>query len=140
MTRPIKFRCWDKNLKRWLSADDMPVVPTGDWVNILSLDADWCEFGQFTGLMDRKGKEIWEGDIVKVVSKLVGFASGIPTEGIDTSFYVVVWVDDYCRFTTKRMDGHVENGFGLRKEHSEKWFEVIGNIHEHGPLLKGGNS
>jgi uncharacterized phage protein (TIGR01671 family) len=57
--REIKFRAWDKN-------KNMMVYPSEKYTNGGLLD--WFEdddLMQFTGLLDRNGKEIYEGDIVQ---------------------------------------------------------------------------
>jgi len=52
--REIKFRAWDKDLHKMYNK--WTVIPDDDRSHILM---------QYTGLKDKNGKEIYEGDIVK---------------------------------------------------------------------------
>lgn len=85
--------------------------------------------GQFTGLHDKNGKEIYEGDIVKWILTMpsVGVNGGYEeykTEEID----VIKWdsgalyLGEYCA--------------AVFAYESEYYAEVIGNIHDNPELLK----
>ena len=71
--------------------------------------------GQFTGLMDKADKMIFEGDIVS-------FGANV---------YVVKYIEKYSRFSGT-MPGIVFSGFPLANS------IVIGNIHDNQELLKEG--
>lgn len=126
MTRPIKFRAWDENKKQmifggsitaWLQAFLEQGRPRSGGVR-QTIHKD-LHFLQFTGLTDKNGKEIYEGDVV-----------GHDTVEYKDDFAEVKFVDG-CFYAEFRYDGRT-------------WFElvsrdriiVIGNIYENPELLK----
>ena len=130
MNREIKFRAWnkEKNIMVYNNEDDT----YGYWdgcrnsnvgmVNEIlnSKYYEEYEFMQFTGLHDKNGKEIYEGDIVKKTGSI----------GIDIGKVIY----EYNGFIVDVMN--MDRFYG-RVHLLEKFTEVIGNIYEDSELLGG---
>jgi len=78
--------------------------------------------GQYTGLKDKNGKGIYEGDIVK--SKISFEGKGIPHMG------EVVYDKELASFATKNLSGNT-----LICRQQLNTFEVVGNKYENPDLL-----
>lgn len=81
--------------------------------------------GQYTGLNDKNGKKIFEGDLVRFVNPETGELSEY--------VYEVFWDDDYVGF---RMFFH-KTGYREAFDGVPHWYVVVGNIHDNPELLKG---
>lgn len=77
---------------------------------------------QFTGLLDRNGKEIYEGDIVKINS-----LENTPVGAIE-------WDNDMTEYMIKDNKKYIFGGESVCSL-TAKYFEVIGNIYENPELL-----
>ncbi|MDE6492468.1 MAG: YopX family protein [Lactobacillus sp.] len=82
--------------------------------------------GQFTGLCDKNGKEIYEGDVVK------GFCYNDFYTGIEGNVNAVVrWIDAYAGFVFDIDAQYFHDMRDARK------IEIIGNVFDNKELLKG---
>ena len=76
--------------------------------------------GQYTGMHDSNGEDIYDGDIVR-------------TSDDDDELAVVEWDEEDLRFTVTH--GNVVNGLG--EEYYPREVEVVGNIYDNPELLGG---
>jgi len=128
--RTIKFRKWTKNTEgkyrmKQCSAEDLSSENF-----ILACDG---ELMQYTGLKDKNGVEIYEGDIVLM------FQPDIPQWKMkaDRKILEVKWGDEYANFYLQRIDKEDENNPGGRwTAQLVKDMELVGNIYENPELLK----
>ena len=113
MGRAIKFRAWDERHKEFHHDTSTHRNEEGDvspWV-----------YEQFTGLLDSKGVEIYEGDIID----------------FDGDVYVaeISWNQENCRYEAlerrgKRLYVHVFD------DHVSVASVVVGNVHQTPSLLE----
>jgi hypothetical protein len=129
MNREIKFRAWDTRQKTMLR--DVSTGTVRVWSGGVEALAEDCKFMQYTGLKDKNGKEIYEGDIVKIHNYTNKFKRGVPD--FDWRVFEVEWNQTnyafnnaviYCPFSR------------YNRETLEDYdIEIIGNIYENPELL-----
>lgn len=70
--RQIKFRAWDTRNKKWVFSEMAQTSKEGEHTGHFPVsvpvvyDGNWeCVIMQFTNLLDSKGKEIYESDLIE---------------------------------------------------------------------------
>ena len=139
--REYKFRVWDTENKEMLKVQELDFEDTfyGGRLSIRTdqyndyFDIEDMILMQYTGLKDKNGKEIYEGDIVKVklykgeeekyfIGKVEYFGSNFIVDADNNSEYHIYDLD----------------GFGIDYRYHLEDCEVIGNIYDNPELLEEG--
>ena len=122
--REIKFRVWDRGEKlmgnvNWLCPRDREVFKVRGWFGgeDKELIGSQFELMQYTGLKDKNGKEIYEGDIVFCEDGEFSKTCKIEWDEVGARFFGIAIEDD---------DSY---------EMQEIYGEIIGNIYKNPELL-----
>jgi len=140
--REIKFRAWHFGQNRMFSAeemtkDQMALLPDGHFANISGEQLEKTVVYphetmlplQFTGLKDCKGREIYEGDILRYTESVWNVDSP-PTYSLKTRIIVVDEASDLAN--------DFNDTFGWNIPYSDN-IEVVGNKFENPELLEESN-
>lgn len=124
MNRAIKFRAWDFNTSEMYYSCQSHTVWAGGLCGRVVSDAGSIEIPlnnimQFTGLLDKNGKEIYESDIVLI-------------DGNKNTF--VSWNDKFASFCIKNDSWAFMHWFGEAVDPDQ--VEIIGNIRQNLKLLQ----
>jgi hypothetical protein len=104
--REFKFRAWDTETKE-MSYDFL----SKNWLKVC-VKSPYVEIMQYTGLKDKNGKEIYEGDII----------------GISDSKFKIYYASQSARYRAENLDTGWH--FDLDELFTINDWEVVGNIFE----------
>lgn len=149
MSRQLKFRAWqreeDEEYSRMISSEQGVLtaikhvyggtgIATGSGFSDINNQPEpgRYELMQYTGLKDKNGNEIYEGDIVKTHFSF--------NHNVEQGPFIITWNKDKAMFEgvkpEKNKDDYLRR-FSFFPE-QEFIYEIVGNIYENPELLKEG--
>lgn len=129
--REILFRGKRLDNGEWVEGQLLEATPSGKTAHLISVNhfihalIDPKTIGQYTGLTDRNGKRIFEGDIVE--------GSDFNSED---GYGEIMWDEQTARFA---IIGNTNNLFIDFDFYFGNEIEVVGNIHDNPELLESRN-
>jgi uncharacterized phage protein (TIGR01671 family) len=126
--REIKFRAWSASSKTMRPLTQITFTGGGTWsvekgTGVSIEFQPNIEVLQYTGLKDKNGKEIYEGDVILDTSLFGGI-------------FEIAWADAYsgAQWCQVKSDGTINDFYGGLSRSED--IEVIGNIYENPDLIK----
>ena len=110
--RKLKFRFW--------LGDTMQGILELEQGGILDMPWKWDKADQFTGLLDKQGKEIYEGDIWRIT---------------EDNYEIVFYNGQFTMAESESNEARIILVLGTLRQFEKG--EVIGNIYENKELTRG---
>ncbi|WP_436666347.1 YopX family protein [Lactiplantibacillus plantarum] len=120
----IKFRAWYMPFGKYGAMQEMVYSRASHILVLAETEPEKYIPEQFTGLTDVNGKDIYEGDIVRILSINVISDIKYMRDGVTPEFEI-----------DRQKVFDEDNVLGTATCESD--IEVIGNVHENAELLKG---
>ena len=133
MNREIIFRGKDFLKEEWVYGD---LVKTKNFVAIKKTNGDYFRptqvspntVGQYTGLKDKDGREIYEGDILQYIGKRKDNMNKVYRRK-------VVFHEGMFALLSKELPAYSALNYHCMEDGRSAW-SVIGNIHDNPELIK----
>ena len=128
--RNIKFRVWDTEENKFREMGFMinqygSLMQYGEFEKMKKISKDRYKIMQYTGLKDKEGKEIYEGDIVKFKTMIGSEQTGV----------VVLHQGEYCAEIKRKNHSSYYRLYEFYEDNEN--IKIVGNKYEN-PELKGG--
>lgn len=127
MSREIKFRVWDKEEKKMILSKNVT-----DSINIFARGclSSNIELMQYTGVKDKNGTEIYEGDIVEF--------NDVEYSDSPSQKFTIRSGEDFHRDCCylQNINEYIDQYIKDNGEYPDDSIEIVGNIYENPKLIK----
>ena len=125
--RPIKVRMWCETTQQYFYEPQQVLFCLANASAEPELYEDMV-WEQFTGALDSEGKEIYEGDVLRIYRNQKGFENFHPV--------FVQASEDIAALILSSSQGPLSGTHAFLTKIRPDFYEIIGNIHENKELLK----
>ncbi|EOU1754573.1 MAG: YopX family protein [Clostridium perfringens] len=148
MSREIKFRIYDTDEKQMFYQEDIDYIDINNEIAYINQDGGGYDYlidfvygdgklMQYTGLKDKNGKEIYEGDILRCKCLKKCKLDSCAEKVIQYKNSIIEWWESGCNLGYRLRDSKGKTMM-IKPTHLRTMeVEVIGNIYENPELLEG---
>ena len=137
-----KFRAWLKGNKKMVDVDEIAFCT--NWIHVFyELNYYWFKFDdaklmQSTGLIDKNGKEIFEGDVLEIqgIKMIVKFGSYKYLETSKNNGHVLGILHDGLGFYVECINAADPDNISPFEPETLKNSQIIGNVYENREILE----
>lgn len=137
-----RFRAWLKGNKKMVDVDE--IAFRTNWIHVFyELNYYWFKFDeaklmQSTGLVDKNGKEIFEGDVLEIqgIKMIVKFGSYKYLETSKNNGHILGILHDGLGFYVECINATDPDNISPFEPETLKNSQIIGNVYENRELLE----